>query len=120
MTCRLVLAACLFFPVSGLAASPEPETSTGQELISVSYDCEAGVEIPVVYVNPPEGNGYAVALVDGRLVGMRHVVSASGARYRSGEGAEDLELWGKGDQARFAVGPEDDSRTIHADCTASE
>lgn len=114
MTIRLQLAALLLVPAPGLAASPD----SASDLIAVTYACAGDVEVPVMYVNPPEGQGYAVALIENRLVGMRHAMSASGARYRSGEGAGDYELWGKGDRATISTGPEDAGRIIHADCEA--
>lgn len=113
----------LSIPVFALIACLAPAglaQATTDQVISMSYRCERAVEVPVVYVNSSEGASYAIALIDDRLVAMRRVVSASGARYRSGAGIDDYELWGKGDSALISFGPEDDSQVLLAECVAAK
>lgn len=87
-------------------------------LIPVMFVCERGVEVPVVFVNPEGGESYAVAQIDGKLLGMRQVVSASGARYRSGDGADGYQLWTKGDTALISAGPDGDDAILFGNCKA--
>ena len=107
----LILAAC------GTASMALAQTG---DLIPVTYVCERGVEIPVVFVNPEGGDAYAVAQIDGKLVGMRQAVSASGARYRSGDGADAYQLWSKGDSATVSFGADGRDAVLFQDCTARE
>ncbi|MTE01328.1 lysozyme inhibitor [Paracoccus sp. YIM 132242] len=90
------------------------------DLIPVTYVCERGAEVPVVFVNPDGGQAYAVAQIDGKLLGMRNVVSASGARYRSGDGADAYQLWSKGDGAFISFGADGQDQTLFQDCRARE
>ena len=105
----------VLFPAFACAATMAL-AQTG-DLIPVTYLCEGGVEVPVVFVNPKGNQGYAVAQIDGRLVGMRQAVSASGARYRSGDGADAYQLWSKGNGAVISDGQD---RVLFQDCTARE
>lgn len=109
---RILYAAALSLMPAALAAQ-------GAELIEVSYHCERGVEIPVVYINTPDQPGQLVAMIEGRLVAMTQVISASGARYRSA-GEEAYQLWNKGDTAWLAWGPEEASEPVLEDCVADE
>ncbi|WP_374302227.1 MliC family protein [Paracoccus sp. (in: a-proteobacteria)] len=90
------------------------------DLESVTYVCERRVEVPVIFVNPEGGASYAIARIDDSLLGMRQVISASGARYRSGDGAGDYQLWTKGDTAMISVGPDGQDRTLFGDCRAQQ
>lgn len=82
----------------------------------VTYVCEGGVVVPVVFILSSPGDSYAVAVIGGRLLGMRNVVSASGARYRSGDGADAYQLWTKGHTAMISAGPEDQDRILFRAC----
>lgn len=108
---RLVAAAVIACLPAGARTQEVP-----QDLISARYRCEGGASVPVVYVNASETGGYAVMLIDGRLVAMRQVASGSGARYRSGNGDDAYELWAKGDAATIRVGPDGGGRVILSDC----
>lgn len=105
----LILAAC------GAATMAVAQTG---DLVSVTYVCERGVQVPVVFVNPGSGEAYAVARIDGKLLGMRQAVSASGARYRSGDGADAYQLWSKGDNALISFGADGQDKTLFGDCAA--
>lgn len=98
--------------VPAFAQATEPA-----DLISVTYACARGVTVPVVYVNSAAEDHLAIAMIDGHLVAMRQVISASGARYRSE--SEDLpyQLWSKGDGAMLSYGPENDADDLFTDCT---
>ncbi|MDP5308922.1 MliC family protein [Paracoccus spongiarum] len=89
------------------------------DLIPALYRCADGAAVPVVYITPASGEGYAVALVAGRLVALRAAPSASGARYLSRGTGEVLELWNKGDRLTVATGGDAPDRVIHADCVAT-
>ena len=86
-------------------------------LISVTYECERGVSLPVVYVNQPDGPGHVVALIEGRMLVMGQEVSASCARYRA-DGDQAYEFWSKGDTAFVYYGSEDDSQLLLEECVA--
>ena len=88
------------------------------DLIPTTYLCERGVEVPVVFVSPGGSEGYAVAQIDGKLVGMRQAVSASGARFRSGDGADAYQLWSKADSALISYGADGQDRVLFRDCKA--
>ena len=103
---------------AGLAATTA--AAQGDDLISVTYVCEGAVEIPVIFVNPADGPGYAVARIGDNLVGLRSVIAGSGARYRSGDGLEAYQLWSKGDTATISVGPERQDKVLFRDCTAHQ
>lgn len=103
----LALAACC------IATMAVAETS---DLISVTYLCDGGVEVPVVFINPQGGDAFAVAQIDEKLLGMRQVISGSGARYRSGDGPDAYQLWIKGEDAMISVGPDGKDRMLFGTC----
>lgn len=105
-----------------LAAACAATTASAQpaDLIPVTFTCERGVEVPVVFVNSESGESYAVALIDGRMLGMRRAVSASGARYRSGDGADAYELWTKGNTAMVSVGADGNDTVLFQDCAGQQ
>lgn len=105
-----LIAAC-----AATMAAAEPD-----DLIAITFVCERGVEVPVVFVNPEGGESYAVARIDDKLLGMRQVISASGARYRSGDGADAYQLWTKGETALISVGPDGQDVTLFQDCQARQ
>jgi membrane-bound inhibitor of C-type lysozyme len=87
------------------------------DLISVTYLCDGGVEVPVVFINPKDGPAYAVSRIDEKLLGMRQVISGSGARYRSGDGPDAYQLWVKGEDGMISVGPDGKDRMLFGTCT---
>lgn len=88
------------------------------DTVSVTYVCERGVEVPVIYVNSATDTSYAVAQIDGKMVGMHIVISGSGARYRSGDGADAYQLWSKGDTALISYGPDGNDTPLFTECAA--
>ncbi|MCZ0962266.1 MliC family protein [Paracoccus benzoatiresistens] len=104
----LILAACC--PATMTLAQTD-------DLITATYLCERGVQVSVVFINPEGGASYAVARIDDKLLGMRQVVSGSGARYRSGDGPDAYQLWVKGDDALISVGPDGQDRTLFRNCS---
>lgn len=117
MTRSVTLAAHFMMAMAGAVAAQDQQTA---DLVALTYRCEDGTQIPVIYVNPPGSEGYATAIIESKLVGMRHVISASGARYRSGDGAGDYQLWSKGDSAMISVGADGDDRVLYQNCTATD
>lgn len=93
-----------------------PAAMARADLMSGAYLCGGGVRIPAVFVNPPYGEAYAVAVIDGSLVAMRATVSASGARYRSGDGPDAWQLWAKGDRAAISQGADGRDEARFVDC----
>lgn len=93
-----------------------PALSQQPQFIQVTYTCERGVTVPVVYVNGPGDAASAVAQIEGQLRVLQIARSASGARYR--EGAAGYQIWGKGDQATISYGTDADEITLYADCHA--
>ncbi len=92
-------------------------SSAADDLQHVIYACERSVRLPVVYVNPAEGDSYMVALIDGELRPMRRVISASGARYHTVDDTQPYELWSKGDKAVVSYGRAEASKQLFEDCT---
>lgn len=92
-----------------------PFLARAEQMIPVTYHCERGVELPVIYLNSEDGKNMLVAVMDGQLLAMKQVLSASGARYRSENAA--YELWNKGSDAFVSYGPEGSSDIILQDCT---
>lgn len=106
---RLALSALLLLlPAAALADAPE--------LLPVTYECERGVTLPVVYVNGPDGSAQAVAWIEGGLRVLQIARSASGARYR--EDAAGYEMWGKGDTVTLSHGPEGSETVLLSECRA--
>ena len=106
---RLALSALLLLlPAAALADAPE--------LLPVTYECERGVTLPVVYVNGPDGSAQVVAWIEGGLRVLQIARSASGARYREGEAG--YELWGKGETATLSHGPEGSATVLLSECRA--
>ncbi|MBW7056550.1 MliC family protein [Paracoccus bogoriensis] len=98
----------LLLPLAALAETPD--------LQRVTYECERGVTLPVIYVNGPDEHAQAVAWIEGGLRILRIARSASGARYREGEAG--YEIWGKGDMAVLSYGPEDAQTVLLSQCRA--
>lgn len=95
MTLRSVLLAGIVGLHGGAAAAQI-------DILSVTFFCENGVELPVTYFNPTEGEGAAAMVVDGRLVALRQVQSGSGIRYESVGGQGTYTLRSKGWDARVS------------------
>ncbi len=66
------------------------------DILSVTFTCEGGVELPVTYFNPAQGEGAAAMVVDGTLVALQQVPSGSGVRYESVGGQGKYILRSKG------------------------
>ncbi|SPJ22392.1 MliC family protein [Palleronia abyssalis] len=85
---RLITVATLAIAPAVASAAPEP----------VTYECERGARVPVLYVNGVDPT-LAILLVDGNLVALPRTPAASGSRYVDGEAGY---LWYiKGDDARL-------------------
>lgn len=100
-----------------LLASPVAAQDVA-ELVSVTYRCERGVELPVVYVN--DEAGHVVALIEGRLLVLPRAISASGARYRADAPDAGYEFWSKGDTAFLSWGTEAESQLLLEECVAED
>ena len=106
-----------------LAAPACAMTPQGEKLeqVPVSYRCAGDVTVPVIFVNPPASDtGYAAAVIEGKLMVLPLVVSASGARYRSDTPAPGYQIWIKGDDAMITRGAEDADAPVAEGCTAAE
>lgn len=98
----------LLLPATALSEAPE--------LLPVTYECERGVTLPVIYVNGPGDHAQAIAWIEGGLRVLRITRSASGARYR--EVGAGYEIWGKGDTATLSHGPEGSATVLLSECRA--
>ncbi|MGP9804601.1 MliC family protein [Paracoccus sp. NSM] len=98
----------LLLPPAALAETPE--------FLPVTYECERGVTLPVIYVNGPDDHARAIAWIEGGLRVLRIARSASGARYR--EDAAGYEIWGKGDSATLSHGAEGSETVLLSECRA--
>jgi membrane-bound inhibitor of C-type lysozyme len=68
------------------------------QAISVRFDCERGVELPVTFVNSGE-ESVAVMQIEGHQITLWQEVSASGARYGWPSDGSAYVLWTKGTEA---------------------
>lgn len=108
----LLLSACLAAP----AAAMSPREATPEQ-VPVTYRCDGGVTVPVVFLNPPQSDtGYAAAVIEGRLLVLALVPSASGARYRSDLTDPGYQIWVKGDEAMITRGPESADTPVALGC----
>ncbi|MBI6628997.1 MliC family protein [Pontibaca salina] len=94
------------------------------ETISMTYICERGVEVPVIYVNPSHGDDPALAILmaEGQLVRLKQEVSASGARYGWPADGSSYEWWEHQGTAmlNWIDGETDESSPIYRACTPQE
>ncbi|WP_417247794.1 MliC family protein [Celeribacter sp.] len=107
-----LLAGCLASAASGLFAQT-PETTVAPDVIT--YTCERGVMVDVVYAGD-----VAVLRAEGRLVSLGQAVSASGARYVERPDGTGYQWWGKGNEARLTHldAPDGDEVNLYTRCTA--
>lgn len=82
-----------------LAAMLPAMAKAGPEMYSVTYTCERGVALPVVFINPADGPSLAVLSAEGKLVPMRSRPAGSGARYIALDEQDSYRLYTKGDTA---------------------
>ncbi|AJE46284.1 MliC family protein [Celeribacter indicus] len=111
---RPLALALLLVPLAA-TAQDVPETVPAPEV--VTYTCERGVEIDVVYA----GQDYAVVQAEGRLLSLGRAVSASGARYLGATGkVSAYEWWEKGGEAmlNYFDAEVGESVTLYAFCKA--
>ena len=92
-------------PLLLVACAKEPPAPPAEETFTpVRYACAGGAEVRAVY----RGDTVTVALPDGRLLTLPHVLSGSGARYSN----DTITWWTKGDSGFVMTG---DSVTLK-DC----
>ncbi|WP_340287028.1 MliC family protein [Sulfitobacter pontiacus] len=88
--------------------------------VTVTYICERGVEVPVSYTTPEQGEATAVLYVENRMVTLVRTRAASGARYAWPSDGSGYVWWTKGDAATLfwhdAAAEED--VTLYAACQA--
>lgn len=81
--------------VAMLAAAP---VAAETQVLNLTYTCDRGVTVPVVYVNAPD-TAIAVLTVEGRQVLLYTGPVASGARYGWPSDGSNYVWWTKGDAA---------------------
>ena len=91
------------------------------EVRSLTYLCDRGVAVPVVYVNATD-TSLAVLHVDGRQILLYTEPAASGARYGWPSGGSHYIWWSKGDAATllWRDGETTVEEPIYADCVVRE
>ena len=67
--------------------------------VTATYICERGVEVPVSYTTPEQGEATAVLYVENRMVTLVRTRAASGARYAWPSDGSGYVWWTKGDAA---------------------
>ncbi len=91
------------------------------DILSVTFTCDGGTQVPVSYFNATDGAGAAAMMIDGQLVAMRQVPSGSGIRYES-EGSEGTyTLRSKGWDASISyqgTGSTAPEQLVYGDCTS--
>jgi membrane-bound inhibitor of C-type lysozyme len=88
---------------------------------SVTYLCEGGAVLRVAYVNVAEGESFAVVDWAGRLIPMRLVPAASGARYAALDARDGYRWHTKGEEGfltRLAAGRMDAEEIVLRECRA--
>lgn len=80
-----------------LLAAPAAAAAETQ-VQNISYICERGVEVPVVYVNAPD-TSIAVIYVEGGQFLLYNEPAASGARYGWPSDGSNYVWWTKGEEA---------------------
>ncbi|GGH25709.1 hypothetical protein GCM10010973_13030 [Cribrihabitans marinus] len=101
--------------VAAPAAAQEPE------LVQVTYTCDRGVEVPVVFINTETGPGQAVMQIEGKLVALRAAPTGSGVRYVAVDEQDSYRLYTKGDVAIIGHLVADHTATetvLFEECTA--
>lgn len=91
----------------------------GAETLAVTYVCDRGVSVPVVYV--PDA-AVAVLYVEGRLIHLQTMPSASGARYGWPSDGSSYEWWEHQGRARLGWkdGVSDEVTSIYEDCAPQD
>lgn len=105
----------------GALIAPAVAQSADLEVNQVTYVCERGVSIPVVYINPANGTPMAVLAVEGKLVTLKNERSASGVLYVSTDKHDGYRFWSKGDAAMLIYLPSEKNakeQTLFANCQA--
>lgn len=99
----LVMAMAIFAG-PGKAAAPS---------LGVTYLCEGGAVLRVAYVNAEAGESFVVIDWGGRLVPLRQVPAASGARYGADDPESGLVWHSRGEDGMLAHrAPEDASESV--------
>jgi len=90
------------------------------EVITATYICERGVEVPATYVNGDEP--VAVITVEGSQITLILERSASGARYGWPSGGSNYVWWSKGDTATlfWRDGASGTETVLLSDCVTRE
>jgi membrane-bound inhibitor of C-type lysozyme len=101
MRMRTLLTSLILFGLAACATSTPLSASaphlTRNTRAIVTYGCEGGTRLTVVYLVSPDS--VEITHADGRKQTLPNAISASGARYAAG-GAE---FWSKGDEAMFTA-----------------
>lgn len=89
-------------PLALRADEPSPALTGGEvpdtALITATYICDRGVEVPATYLNTADRN-FVVINVEGRQISLEVEVSASGARYGWPSDGAHYVWWNTGDEA---------------------
>jgi len=90
------------------------------DILSVTFTCENGVELPVTYFNPSDGEGAAAMIVDGQLFALGKAQGGSVIRYDSvnGQGTYTLRSKGWNAMVSFAATGATDETDILKDCVS--
>ena len=97
-------------------------TGAGAETRALTYQCERGVTIPVVYVNGEADDLAVVVLyVEGRMINLERTRSASGARYQFPNDGSGYVWWSHQDNATLSWhdATTDTDQTLLAACVPS-
>lgn len=107
----LIPALLALLPLPALAQDPAPA-------LTQTYLCAGGAVLQVAYLNPADGESYAVVAFGGQLIPMQAGISGSGVRYVALDPASGLVWHTKGDEGFLAHDTAEDQQTILGDCAA--
>jgi membrane-bound inhibitor of C-type lysozyme len=93
----------------------------GAETTAMTYLCDRGVSVPVVYV-PDADPAVAVLYIEGRLIHLQAMPSGSGARYGWPSDGSSYEWWEHQGRARLGwhEGASDAMTPIYTDCVPQD
>ncbi len=104
----------MILTILAFLASPALADSV-PEGVSLTYQCQGGGTVSAAYINPPDGDSYAVVLHDGHLYPMKAGPTGSGVRYVS---LDDAALvWHTKGNDGFLAHDDADETMIAGDCS---
>ncbi|WP_170769655.1 MliC family protein [Ruegeria lacuscaerulensis] len=113
-----------FFPATALASMLGMWGSVASaqiDVLPVTFTCENGTPLEVIFFNATDGASAAAMLVDNRLIALEQTISGSGIQYRSSGPGGSYVLRSKGWDATvsyLAAGDAASEQVVLSDCSS--